>query len=326
MSRISMSRAIRDALLEEMRRDENVFLMGEDVGVSGGAFGCSKSLMEEFGALRVLDTPISEMAFTGMGVGAALRRMRPVVEIMFDDFLGVCLDPIINQAAKIRYMTGGQVSVPIVFRLPMGCGRRNAAQHSQCLESLLTHFPGLKVVAPSTPWEAKGLLKAAIRDNDPVAYFEHKLLYAVKDEVPNESDLLVPLGQAAIKREGTDITLISWSRQLLYCLDAAETLSKQGISAEVLDLRSLVPLDFEAIRKSVSKTHHVLIVHEGVRRSGFGAELAAQIGAELFDELDAPVERLASLNIVAPYTGPLEDLFFPNPEQIDVEVRRILTS
>ena len=324
MSRISMSKAIRDAIREEMCRDENVFLMGEDVGVSGGAFGCSQGLMVEFGEFRVLDTPISEMAFTGMGVGAALRGMRPVVEIMFDDFLGVCLDPIMNQAAKIRYMTGGQVSVPVVFRLPMGCGRRNAAQHSQCLESILTHFPGLKIVAPSTPWEAKGLLKAAIRDDDPVAYFEHKLLYAVKDEVPDDEDLIVPLGQASVKRTGKDVTIISWSRQLLYCLDAAKDLEKEGIDAEVIDLRSLVPLDFETICASVSKTHHVAIVHEGVKRSGFGAELAAQIGDELFDELDAPVLRIASRNIVAPYTGPLEDLYFPNPARIAAEIRQMI--
>jgi len=325
MSRISMSNAIRDAICEEMRHDNNVFIMGEDVGVSGGAFGCSKDLMQEFGEFRVLDTPISEMAFTGMGVGAAMRGMRPVVEIMFDDFLGVCLDPIMNQAAKIRYMTGGQANVPVVFRLPMGCGRRNAAQHSQCLEALLTHIPGLKVVAPSTPWEAKGLLKTAIRDDSPVAYFEHKLLYAGKGEVPEGDDLLVPFGQAAVKRQGKDITLISWSRQLLFCEDAAVELTKEGIDAEVLDLRSLVPLDWDAIHASVSKTHHVVIVHEGVKRSGFGAELSAQISEELFDDLDAPVERVASLNIVAPYTGPLEDLYFPNSQRIAEAAKRVLS-
>ena len=324
MSKMSMSQAIASAIAEEMRRDEDVFVLGEDVGVSGGAFACTRDLMEEFGEARVIDTPISEMSFVGMGVGAALRGMRPVVEVMFDDFLGVCLDPIMNQAAKMRYMTGGQVTVPLVIRLPMGCGRRNAAQHSQCLEAILTHFPGLKVVAPCTPWETKALLKTAIRDDDPVAFFEHKLLYATKDEVPDDLEPL-PFGKAAVKREGKDVTIISWSRQLLYSLEAAEKLAKEGIDAEVIDLRTLVPLDWETIEASVRKTHHVAIVHEGVKRSGFGAELAAQISDELFDELDAPVARVASLNIVAPYTGPLEDLYFPNPETIETAVKKLLS-
>ena len=293
-------------------------------GLTARAFACTKDLLTELGENRVIDTPISEMGFVGMGVGAALRGMRPVVEIMFDDFLGVCLDPIMNQAAKIRYMTGGQVSVPIVFRLPMGCGRRNAAQHSQCLEAILTHFPGIKIVAPSTPWEAKALLKTAIRDDDPVAFFEHKLLYAVKDEVQDDEDLTIPLGQAVVKREGKDITLISWSRELIFTLEAAEALSKEGIDAEVIDIRSLVPLDWETIKKSICKTHHAVIIQEGVKRSGYAAEISAQIMEELFDELDAPVERIASLNIVAPYTGPLEDLYFPNPETIAEAVRRVL--
>ena len=324
MSIMSMSQAIRSAFFEEMKRDKNVFIIGEGVAIEGGPFACSKGLLEEFGENRVIDTPISEMGFVGMGVGAALRGMRPIVEIMFNDFLGVCLDQIVNQAAKIRYMTGGQVSVPIVFRLPMGGGRRNAAQHSQCLEALLTHFPGLKVVAPSTPWEAKGLLKTAIRDDDPVAIFEHKLLYAVKGEVLDDEDLTLPLGQAAVKREGKDITLISWSRELIFALEAAEELSKEGIDAEVIDLRSLVPLDWETIKESICKTHHVVIVQEGVKRSGYAAEISAQIMEGLFDELDAPVERVASLNIVAPYTGPLEDLYFPNPQTIADTVRKVL--
>ena len=323
MSIMSMSRAIASAIAEEMRADEKVIVFGEDVGVNGGAFACTKDLMKEFGELRVRDTPISEMSFVGMGVGAAMRGMRPIVEVMFNDFLGVCLDPIMNQAAKMRYMTGGQASVPVVYRLPMGSGRRNAAQHSQCLESILTHIPGLKVVAPSTPWEAKALLKTAIRDDDPVAFFEHKLLYATKGEVPDDLEPL-PFGKAAIKRAGKDVTIISWSRQVLFCMEAAENLAAEGIDAEVIDLRTLVPLDWETIKASVSKTHHVVIVHEGVKRSGYGAELAAQISDELFDELDAPVSRVASLNIPAPYTGPLEDLFFPNPTRIAEEVRQLL--
>lgn len=324
MSIMSMSKAIKSALAEEMRRDKEVFIIGEDAGINGGPFACTKGLIDEFGPWRAIDAPISEMGFTGMCVGAAIRGMRPVVEVMFCDFLGVCMDQIINQAAKIRYMTGGQVTVPIVFRMTMGCGRRNGAQHSQCLETLLAHIPGLKVLAPSTPADAKGMLKAAIRDNDPVCFYENKLLYAVQGEVPDDPDYIIPIGKADIKREGKDITIITWGRSVLFSLEAAEALAGEGIDAEVLDLRSLVPLDFDAIRKSVSKTHHVLIVHESVKRGGYGAEISAQIMEELFDELDAPVGRMASRNVVIPYTGPLEDEFYPNADRIIRAVHQTL--
>ena len=228
-----------------------------------------------------------------------------------------------NQAAKLRYMTGGQVNVPIVFRAPMGAGRRNAGQHSQCLESLFMNIPGLKVVCPSTAADAKGLRKSAIRDDDPVAFIEHKLLYAKNEEIP-EGEYLIPLGKADVKKEGTDITIITWSRQVYFALDAAKELEKVGVNAEVLDLRTLVPLDWDAIKESVSKTHNVVIVEEGVRRGGVGGELSAQITEEIFDELDAPVARVAGLNIVSPFSPVLEDAGFPHPEDIVKAVKNLL--
>jgi pyruvate dehydrogenase E1 component beta subunit len=320
---LSISKALREGLHEEMVRDENVIVLGEDMAVMGNVFGITTGFLEEFGPNRVMDTPISESGFTGMAVGAAMRGIRPVVEWMYDDFITVCLDPVMNQAAKIRYMTGGQVTVPIVFRAPMGAGRRNAGQHSQCLEALFTHVPGLKVVCPSTAADAKGLLKSAIRDNDPVVFLEHKLLYAKKEEIP-EGEYLIPLGKADVKREGKDVTIITWSRQVYFSLDAAKELEKEGIDVEVLDLRTLVPLDWEAVKESVTKTHKVIIVEEGVKRGGVGAELSAQITEELFDELDAPVERVAGLNIVSPFSPPLEDAGFPHPEDIVKAVKKIL--
>ena len=247
MSTLRVSKAIREGLHEEMVRDENVIVLGEDMAVMGNVFAITQGFLDEFGPLRVIDTPISESGFTGMAVGMAMRGLRPVVEWMYDDFIGVCLDPVMNQAAKMRYMTGGQVKVPIVFRAPIGAGRRNAGQHSQCLEALFTHIPGLKVVCPSTAADAKGLLKSAIRSDDPVVFLEHKLLYAKKEDIP-EGEYLIPLGKADIKRPGKDLTIITWSRQVYFSLEAAETLSSQGIDAEVIDLRSLVPLDWEAIR------------------------------------------------------------------------------
>jgi len=324
MSRkLSYSKALREALYEEMKNDENVIVLGEDMATMGSVFGITTGFLEEFGPNRIMDTPISESGFTGMAVGAAMRGVRPVVEWMYNDFISVCLDPVMNQAAKLKYMTGGQVTVPIVFRAPMGAGRRNAGQHSQCLEALFTHIPGLKVVCPATPKDAKGLLKAAIRDNDPVVFLEHKLLYAKKGEVPEE-EYIIPLGKAEVKKEGTDVTIISWSRQLLFSLDAAKELEKSGINAEVLDLRTLVPLDWDAIKASVTKTHHVVVVEEGVRRGGIGAEISAEIMEELFDELDAPVERVAGLNIVSPFSPTLEDEAFPNEKDIVDAVKKVL--
>ena len=323
MRLITYGQALSEAMHEEMVRDESVFVIGEDMGVMGSVFGLTKGFMDEFGANRVIDTPISESGFTGMSVGAALRGLRPVVEIMYIDFFSVCFDPIINQAAKMRYMTAGQVNVPIVIRAPQGAGRRNAGQHSQSLEALLTHIPGLKVVTPATPYDAKGLLKAAIRDNDPVVFIEHKLLYASKGDVPKD-EYIIPLGKADLKRTGKDVTIIAYSRQVNFALQAAKELAEAGIDAEVLDLRSLVPLDWEAIAESVKKTHRVVIVQEAVKRGGYAGEIAAQIQEELFDELDAPIKRVAGLNVVPPFSPALEDYIYPNPKDIVTGVKEML--
>jgi pyruvate/2-oxoglutarate/acetoin dehydrogenase E1 component len=323
MSQLSMSRALRAALHEEMARDPQVILIGEDLGKKGGSFGITQGLLDEFGSKRVIDTPISEAGFVGMAVGAAMRGLRPVVEIMFIDFIGVCMDQVMNQAAKIRYMTGGQVKVPMVIRAPMGSGLRNAGQHSQCLEGLFTQIPGLKVVCPATPADAKGLLKTAIRDDDPVVFIEHKSLYAIKGETP-DGEGLIPLGQAALKRTGSDVTIITWSRQVLTTLEAARELEQDGIATEVLDLRSLVPLDWEAIKESVLKTHKVVIVQEGCKRSGYAGEISAQIMEELFDELDAPVMRVAALNVVPPFSPPLEDASLPQVADIVAAVKKVV--
>lgn len=323
MRKITYGQAIKEAMHEEMVRDSSVFVLGEDMGVMGSVFGLTKGFLEEFGPLRVIDTPISENGFTGMAVGAAMRGLRPIVELMYVDFAPICLDPIVNQAAKMRYMTGGQVSVPMVIRAPGGAGRRNAGQHSQSLETLFTHFPGLKVIAPGTPYDAKGLLKSAIRDEDPVICIEHKILYANKGEVPEE-EYTIPLGKADIKRSGDDVTIIAYSRQTLFALKAAEALEKKGINAEVIDLRSLVPLDWETIEQSVKKTHRVVLVQEGVKRSGYTGEIASQIFDELFDYLDAPVKRVAGPNVVPPFSPSLEDLIYPNPEDIVAAVEEVV--
>ena len=261
--KLSISKAIGEALHEEMARDENVIIMGEDMGKMGNVFGITVGFQEEFGEHRVFDTPISESGFCGMAVGAAMRGIRPVVELMYDDFITVAADPIINQAAKMRYMTGGQATIPMVLRLPMGAGRRNAGQHSQCFENIFCHTPGLKVVAPSTAEDAKGLLKSSIRDEDPVIFIEHKLLYAKKEQIP-EGEYTIPLGVADVKKEGKDLTIVTWSREVYFALEAAKKLANEGIDVEVLDLRTLVPLDWDAIVKSVSKTHNVIVLSEEV--------------------------------------------------------------
>ena len=321
--KLTVSKAIREALHEEMVRDDKVFIMGEDMAVMGNVFAITKGFLEEFGPNRVIDTPISEEGFCGMAVGAAMRGMRPVVELMYNDFATVAADPILNQAAKMRYMTGGQCNIPMVLRCPMGSGRRNAGQHSQSLENFFCHFPGLKVIAPCTAEDAKGMMKAAIRDDDPVVCMEHKLLYAKKEEIPEE-EYIIPLGKADVKREGKDLTIITWSRSVHFSLEAAATLAKEGIDVEVLDLRTLVPLDWEAIKASVSKTHNVILVCEEVKRGSYAGEISAQIAEELFDELDAPVERVCGLNIVSPFSPVLEDLNFPHPEDIAKAVKRVL--
>ncbi|MDD4844133.1 MAG: alpha-ketoacid dehydrogenase subunit beta [Anaerotignum sp.] len=321
--KLSISKAIGEALHEEMARDERVIILGEDMGKMGNVFGITVGFQQEFGEHRVYDTPISESGFCGMSVGAAMRGLRPVVELMYDDFIMVAADPILNQAAKMRYMTGGQATVPMVLRLPMGAGRRNAGQHSQCLENVFCHTPGLKVVAPSTAEDAKGLLKSAVRDDDPVIFMEHKLLYAKKEDLP-EGEYTIPLGVADVKKEGTDITIITWSREVYFALEAAEELAKEGVNVEVLDLRTLVPLDWDAIVKSVSKTHNVIVVSEEVKRGSYAGEISAQIAEELFDELDAPVERVCGLNIVSPFSPTLEDENFPHPADIVKAVKKVL--
>lgn len=316
MSRkITMIGAIREAIDEEMLRDENVIMIGEDIGELGGPFGSCIGLLDKYGPDRIIQTPISEWGFTGISVGAAMRGKRPIAELMYNDFISVCLDPIMNQAAKMHYMTGGQVKVPMVLRAPMGTGRRGAAQHSQNMEAIFAHIPGLKLVCPSTPQDAKGLLKSAIRDDDPVVFLEHKLLYPQKADMDDVVEP-IPLGVAKCRREGSDLTIITWSRQVNFALEAADKLAAEGIDAEVIDLRTLVPVDWDAIAASVHKTHHVMIVEEDVKRCGFGAELAAEIGQELFDELDAPVVRVAALNSSVPFSADLEDEIFPNPDRI----------
>ena len=319
----TMIGAIRDAIDEEMARDDRVIMLGEDIGVMGGPFGSSRGLLEKYGPERIITTPISEWGFPGIAVGAAMRGMRPVVELMYNDFISVCLDTIMNQAAKMHYMTGGQINVPMVLRAPMGTGRRGAAQHSQNLESFFAHIPGLKLICPSNAKDAKGLLKSAIRDDDPVVFLEHKFLYPRKEPV-SDSEELIPNGKAAVRRAGRDVTILTWSRQVNSSLEAAEALEKEGILAEVIDLRTLVPLDWETIRESVSRTHRVVIVEEDVKRCGFGAELAAEAADELFDELDAPVRRVASLNTSVPFSAPLEDAVYPHPDQIESAVKALV--
>ena len=322
--KITVSKAIREGLLEEMRRDDKMFIMGEDMAVMGNVFAVTQGFLDEFGPLRVIDTPISEEGFCGMAVGAAMRGMHPCIELMYNDFITVCSDPIFNQAAKLKYMSGGQCSIPMVLRMPMGSGRRNAGQHSQSLEGMVCHFPGLKVVAPCSAADAKGLIKSAMRDPDPVVVFEHKLLYAKKEEIPEDEEYLVPIGKANVKREGKDLTIITWSREVNFSMEAAEKLAAEGIDVEVLDLRTLVPIDWEAIKASVSKTHNVIIVSEEVKRGSYAGEISAQIAEELFDELDAPVERVCGLNIVSPFSPVLEDKNFPHPDDIAAAVKRVL--
>jgi pyruvate dehydrogenase E1 component beta subunit len=320
---ITHKQAIQEALREEMRRDERVFLLGEDIGVYGGAFGVTLGFLEEFGKERVRDTPISELGIVGAAAGAALLGMRPVVEIMFMDFTTLALDQLANQAAKMRFMFGGKARVPMVLRTPQGAGTGAAAQHSQSLEALFAHFPGLKVAMPSTPADAKGLLKTAIRDDNPVVFIEHKLLYNRKAPVP-EGEHVVPLGQADIKRPGRDLTIIAWSAMVPKALAAAEVLAGEGIEAEVLDPRSLVPLDEATILESVRRTGRVLITHEACRTGGFGAEVLARIVEEGFDYLDAPVRRVAGRDLPIPYSKDLERQVIPQEKDILREARRLM--
>jgi pyruvate dehydrogenase E1 component beta subunit len=315
MAEIMYRDALRQALVEEMKKDSTVFIMGENIGKRGGSYKVTEGLLAEFGPGRVIDTPLSEPTFTGAGVGAALTGTRPIVEILFVDFTTLIMDQLINQAAKYEFMSGGQGKVPLVVRAQGGAGNGLAGQHSQSLEAIFYHIPGLKLVMPSAPYDAKGLLKAAIRDDDPVIFLEHKLLYMTKGEVPEE-DYIVPLGQADVKRSGDDITLITYSYMTLKCLEAAEALQKEGISVEVVDLRTLTPLDKETILQSVEKTGRAIVVHEAVKRGGVGGDIAAMIMEEAYDDLDAPVMRIAGKNTTIPYNLELEKICIPTVEDI----------
>jgi pyruvate dehydrogenase E1 component beta subunit len=315
--------ALRQALFEEMKKDPTVFIMGENIGKRGGSYKVTEGLLAEFGPGRVMDTPLSEPTFTGAGVGAALAGTRPIVEILFVDFTTLIMDQLINQAAKYEFMSGGQGKVPLVVRTQGGAGNGLAGQHSQSLEAIFYHIPGLKLVMPSAPYDAKGLLKAAIRDDDPVIFLEHKLLYMTKGEVPQE-DYIVPLGQADVKRSGDDITLITYSYMTLKCLEAAEALQKESISVEVVDLRTLTPLDKETILQSVEKTGRAIVVHEAVKRGGVGGDIAAMIMEEAYDDLDAPVMRIAGKNTTIPYNLELEKICLPTVEDIVVGVLELV--
>jgi pyruvate/2-oxoglutarate/acetoin dehydrogenase E1 component/TPP-dependent pyruvate/acetoin dehydrogenase alpha subunit len=324
MREISYADAIVEALREEMKRDDRVFLMGEDVGLYGGAYGASRGLFEEFGQWRVIDTPISEATIGGAAVGAAMAGMRPIAEIMYVDFTPLAMDQVANQGAKNRYMFGGKTSVPMVVRTEGGAGRAIAAHHSQSLEALWTHFPGIYVVMPSTPYDVKGLLKAAIRDNNPVMFIEHKMLYKNRGRVP-EGDYIIPLGIADIKRPGKDVTLVTYSRQVLNALDAAEALTKEGINVEVIDLRCLKPLDINTIVNSIKKTGRFVGVTEAYENTSFINEVMAQVNDNAFDYLDAPMVRVAAANVPVPRAEVLEDLAIPNVNRIMEACRKVVS-
>lgn len=307
--------ALNHALRREMQRDPLVFIMGENIAERGGSFKVTDGLVKEFGPERVIDTPIAEASFTGMAVGAALVGTRPIVEILFVDFTTLVMDQIINQAAKYDFMSGGQGKVPMVLRTQGGAGNGLAAQHSQSLEALFYHIPGLKLVMPATPYDAYGLLVASIRDDDPVIFIEHKQLYMTKGEVPEE-DYVIPLGQAEVKHEGDDVTLITYSHMTIKCLEAAELLDKEGVSVEVVDLRSLKPLDTDTILASARKTGRVIVAHEACKRGGIGGDIAAMIMEEAYDDLDGPVLRICGLDTPIPYNLELEKACVPGVEQI----------
>lgn len=325
MSIKSYSQAIKDTLAEEMRIDDDVFVMGEDIKVLGGIFGCTRGLVDEFGEDRVMNTPIAEAGFIGVGLGAAAAGMRPVVELMYMDFTFVAMDQILNQVAKIKYMTGGNISAPIVIRGQQGIGRGNGAQHSQCIESIFMHIPGIKVVLPSTPADAAGLLRTAIRDNDPVLFIEHKALYASKGEVPDDPEFSIPFGKANIVKEGNDVTLIANSYYLNKAIDVANKMEKEGISVEVIDPRTLVPFDKDTIIDSVKKTGKLLIVHEAHKVAGWGAEIASTVMEEAFDYLDAPVCRLGAKQCPLPFNLGLENAVVPQDQEIEEAIKNLIS-
>ena len=310
---ITFGEAVREAIAEEMRRDETVFFMGEDVAAAGGVFKITAGLIDEFGPERIRDTPISEAGIMGAGVGAALTGMRPIVEIMFGDFITIAMDQVVNQAAKLCYMTGGQTSVPLTIRTTIGAGRSSAAQHSQSLQAWMAHIPGIKVLIPSTPADLKGLLKSAIRDENPVIIYEDKMMYSVKGMVPEGVDHTVPIGIADIKREGSDVTIVATSSMVQVALNAADTLAEEeGINVEVVDPRTLSPLDSDTILNSVRKTSRAVVIDEGHRSYGVTAEIASLIGDEAFDYLDAPVKRIGAMDVPVPFSPSLEPSTIPD--------------
>ena len=319
---ITLGQAIREALAEEMRRDPRVFMMGEDIAEAGTPFKVLSGLVEEFGTSRVIDTPISEAGITGMGVGVAMTGMRPIVDIMFGDFIGLAMDQIVNQAAKVHYMSGGKLKVPLVVRTTLGATRRTAAQHSQSLHAWVSHIPGLIVVLPSTPYDAKGLLKTAIRDDNPVIFFEDKMMYQLKGPVP-EGDYIIPFGVADIKRPGNDITIVATSSMVQIALAAADGLEKLDISAEVIDPRTMYPLDRDTLIDSAKKTSRVIVVDEGYERYGVTAEIASVISDGAFYFLDAPVKRMGAMNVPVPFSPALEDLTVPTADSV-MEVAKTL--
>jgi pyruvate dehydrogenase E1 component beta subunit len=323
LTRMRYRDALRLALAEEMERDESVFVMGEGIGERGGSYKVTEGLLARFGPNRVIDTPLSEAGFVGLGVGAAIAGQRPVVEVLFIDFLMLAMDQVVNQAAKYRFMSGGEGRVPVVIRTQGGAGNSLAAQHSQSLEGLLYQVPGLKVVMPATPYDAKGLLVSAIRDDDPVIFIEHKLLYLAEGEAPEEP-YAIPLGVADIKREGTDVTIVAWSNMVPRSLLAATELDAEGVSVEVVDLRTLVPIDKEAVYTSVSKTGRLVVVQEAVHRGAVASDIAATVAEELSDALRAPVVRVTGFNTPIPFNLALEKASVPQPADIIAGVRRVL--
>jgi pyruvate dehydrogenase E1 component beta subunit len=324
MAELQLREALRRAMTEEMRRDEKVFLMGEEVAYYDGAYKVSQGMLAEFGEKRVIDTPIAENGFCGIGIGAAMAGLRPIIELMTWNFSLVAYDQIINNAAKIYNMTAGEYTVPIVFRGPVGAAENLASQHSQAIESLFAHFPGLKVISTSTPSDAYGLLKSAIRDPDPVVFMESELMYGAKGEVADD-EFLIPIGKGDIKRDGTDVTLVTWNKQVNTCMEAADALQKEGISARILDLRTIRPLDEELLFRCVAETHRVVVVQEGFAFAGVGSEIAARVQEACFDALDAPVLRVTNRDVNQPYATNLEKLVMPSAKRV-VEAARTVCS
>ncbi len=320
---ITVKQALNEAMHEEMRRDETVIVMGCDVGIRGNAFGVTRGLYEEFGAERVRDTPISEAAIVGVSLGAAIRGLRPVAEILYSDWITIGMDQIVNQAAKIRYMFGGAIEVPLVIRAPVGAGGGQAAQHSQSFEAWFSHVPGLQVVMPITPYDTKGLLKTAIRGNNPVLFFEHKRGYEIQGEVP-DGDYTIPFGQADVKREGKDVTVVAISIMVHKALAVAEELSQEGIECEVIDPRTIYPMDYDTILASLKKTNRLVVTHESNRRNGIGGEIVSQVIERGFDLFDAPPAIVAGLDVPMPYSRPLEEMVIPSEQKVKDALYRVL--